>query len=104
MGVQQDARWKSKLPIFLAAMYAAGAVMGPALDGIHGTVHLLTYDSGQFGLGSVESSGWVALLLGAFYAVIGGLHVLGDSLRSSAQQQTELNSKQNLPFVLASIG
>ncbi|DBA76974.1 TPA: hypothetical protein ACH3X1_009566 [Trebouxia sp. C0004] len=44
----QGTRWKSKLPWFLSSLFAVGAVLGPALDGIHGTVHLLTYDSGQF--------------------------------------------------------
>ncbi|DBB10444.1 TPA: hypothetical protein ACH3X3_001990 [Trebouxia sp. C0006] len=44
----QGTRWKLKLPWFLSILFAVGAVLGPALDGIHGTVHLLTYDSGQF--------------------------------------------------------
>ena len=85
-------------------MFAAGATLGPALDGIHGTVHLLQYDSAQFYLGSVESSGWVALLLGTFYAVIGSLHIFGDQWQTTESQQQQLYTKQSLPFVLASLG
>ena len=85
-------------------MFAAGATLGPALDGIHGTVHLLQYDSAQFYLGSVESSGWVALLLGTFYAVIGSLHIVGDQWQTINAQQQLLYTKQSLPFVLASLG
>ena len=97
-------RWKAKLPLFLSATFAAGAVLGPSLDGIHGRVHLLTYDSGQFDLGDVESSGWVVLLLGTFYAVIGSLHVLGDLWLNSDEQQEELYDERTVPFVFASIG
>lgn len=101
--VLQEASWKSKTPKFLAALFAAGATLGPALDGIHGTVHLLTYDSAQFDLGAVESSAWVALLLGTFYAVIGSLHVIGDHWQTADPQAVQY-PKQSLPYVLASLG
>ena len=100
----QEASWRSKTPGFLAALFAAGATLGPALDGIHGTVHLLKYDSAQFDLGGVESSAWVALLLGTFYAVIGSLHILGDHWQTTNSQQAVLYPRQSLPYVLASIG
>ena len=102
----QDKPWNSKAPWFLLSLFAAGATLGPALDGIHGTVHLLKYDSAQFQLGDVESSGWVALLLGTFYAVIGSLHIVGDHWQSTAdpQHQQQLNTNQSLPYLLASIG
>ena len=100
----QEPSWKSKTPGFLAALFAAGATLGPALDGIHGQVHLLTYDSAQFDLGGVESSGWVALLLGTFYAVIGSMHIVGDHWQTTDAQQQSLYSQQSLPFVLASMG
>ena len=81
-------------------------MLGPALDGIHGTVHLLQYDSGQFNMGSVQSSGWVALLLGTFYAMIGALHIYGDHWqnRVAAPAGHSLYSKQTLPYVMASVG
>ncbi|KAL3162006.1 hypothetical protein ABBQ38_009081 [Trebouxia sp. C0009 RCD-2024] len=101
---KESSSWRSRTPAFLAALFAAGATLGPALDGIHGTVHLLTYDSAQFYIGGVESSGWVALLLGTFYAVIGSLHVAADHWQSTDSQQQTLYSKQTLPYVLASIG
>ncbi len=66
---------------------------------------MLTYDSGQFYVGGIQSSGWVALLLGTFYAVIGALHILGDhwlTTDSSAKEET-LYAKQSTSYVLASI-
>ena len=104
--VEQGARWKSKLPWFLSLLFAVGAVLGPALDGIHGIVHLLTYDSGQFDMAGVQSSGWVSLLLGTFYAVIGALHILGDhwqDTEASHSGQT-VYRKQTVAYVMASIG
>ncbi|KAL3141420.1 hypothetical protein ABBQ32_004989 [Trebouxia sp. C0010 RCD-2024] len=101
---KESSSWRSRTPAFLAALFAAGATLGPALDGIHGTVHLLTYDSAQFYIGGVQSSGWVALLLGTFYAVIGSLHIAGDHWQSQVSQQQSLYSQQTLPYVLASIG
>lgn len=100
----QEDSWKSKTPGFLAALFAAGATLGPALDGIHGTVHLLQYDSAQFDLGGVESSLWVALLLGTFYAVIGSLHIVSDHWGTTDTKQESLYPKQSLPYIAASIG
>ena len=103
--VMQEKHWKTKMPWFLVSLFAAGAVLGPALDGIHGRFHLLTYDSAQFYLGGVQSSGWVALLLGSFYAVIGSLHIFGDHWQADRKPQggQELYAKQSVPFVMASI-
>ncbi|KAL0038468.1 hypothetical protein WJX77_007463 [Trebouxia sp. C0004] len=79
----QGTRWKSKLPWFLSSLFAVGAVLGPALDGIHGTVHLLTYDS-----------------------VIGALHIIGDHWQDTEAWQTAqtMYRKQTVPYVMASIG
>lgn len=33
--------WKQKAPMFLAIMFFLGATIGPAVDGIHGQVHLV---------------------------------------------------------------
>lgn len=81
-------------------------MLGPSLDGIHGRVHLLTYDSAAFEVARVQTSAWVALLLGAFYASVGALHILGDHWHSSrgCQSTARLISKLNAPFVVASIG
>ena len=59
----------------LAKLFVAGATLGPLLDGIHGTVHLLNYDSLPLEIGGLHSSCWVPLLLGCFYAVAGSLQV-----------------------------
>ena len=58
-----------------ALLFVAGATLGPLLDGIHGMVHLLSYDSLPLELGGLHSSLWVPLLLGVFYAVAGSLQV-----------------------------
>ena len=55
---------------FAASMFVSGAVLGPLLDGIHGRVHLLEYDSLRVDVGGLHSSAWVALLLGTYYAVL----------------------------------
>ncbi len=34
--------WKQKAPSFLLLMFGLGATIGPAVDGIHGQVHLVT--------------------------------------------------------------
>ncbi|BDA49345.1 hypothetical protein COCOBI_13-4570 [Coccomyxa sp. Obi] len=72
--------WKEKAPKFLAILFLLGATVGPAIDGIHGQVHLLTYDSAAITLGSLHTSAWVFVLLGAFYATLGPCFVALDSL------------------------
>ncbi|KAK9918242.1 hypothetical protein WJX75_002527 [Coccomyxa subellipsoidea] len=61
-------------------MFLLGATVGPAVDGIHGQVHLLTYDKAPVTLGSLHSSAWVFVLLGAFYATIGSCFPVLDAL------------------------
>lgn len=34
--------WTEKAPTFLAVMFLLGATVGPAVDGIHGQVHLVS--------------------------------------------------------------
>ena len=34
-------QWKQRAPKFLAAMFLLGSTVGPAVDGIHGQVHLV---------------------------------------------------------------
>ncbi len=61
-------------------MLVAGAISGPLLDGIHGTVDLLTYDVAPINVGSFHTSATVPVLLSLFYAIIGCTHVLADAL------------------------
>lgn len=68
---------------FLLSLFLSGAILGPLLDGIHGTVELNTYDSYPFSILGLHSSAWVPPLLGAFYAVAGGLIVTLDWLSTS---------------------
>ena len=39
---KSTAAWKQKAPRFLATMFLLGATIGPAVDGIHGQVHLVS--------------------------------------------------------------
>ena len=39
---ESRAGWKQKAPRFLATMFLLGATIGPAVDGIHGQVHLVS--------------------------------------------------------------
>ena len=70
------------LPALVASLFAAGASLGPPLDGIHGAFGLLRYDLAPLevgdGSGALHTALTVPLLLGIFYAVSGLLHVLGD--------------------------
>ena len=38
---REISRWKKKAPTFIASMFLLGATVGPAIDGIHGQVHLV---------------------------------------------------------------
>ncbi|EIE24909.1 hypothetical protein COCSUDRAFT_62319 [Coccomyxa subellipsoidea C-169] len=79
--MQADApQWKRKAPNFIAIMFLLGATVGPAIDGIHGQVHLLTYDKAPLILGNLHTSAWVFALLGAFYATIGACFPALDAL------------------------
>ena len=102
----QEVRWKDKVPRHLAVLFAIGAVLGPSLDGIHGRVHLLTYDSASYEIAGVQTSAWVALLLGTYYASVGALHVFGDHWQSQqgCQSTAQIAHRLNAPFALASIG
>lgn len=57
-------------------------------------------------MAGVQSSGWVSLLLGTFYAVIGALHILGDHWQDTEALQTgqTIYRKQTVPYVMASVG
>ena len=81
-------RPRSPLPTFLAALFAAGANLGPPLDGIHGAFALLRYDLAPLklgdGAGALHTPLTVPLLLGTFYAASGFLHIVGDEFFSTA--------------------
>ncbi|GJP50089.1 hypothetical protein CLOM_g9230 [Closterium sp. NIES-68] len=71
-------------PTLLACLFVAGFALGPPLDGIHSVVGLQVYDvNGGLMIGGPDglyTSVWVFPLLGAMYAVVGGLQLLIDQL------------------------
>ena len=79
---------------FAAALFASGAFLGPLLDGIHGTVELNHYDRLAFSLGGLHTSAFIPPLLGAFYAVVGGLHIALDALAMSDKSAAQTVSQQ----------
>ncbi|KAK9800291.1 hypothetical protein WJX73_004632 [Symbiochloris irregularis] len=84
-----------RISSFVAATFLAGAIQGPLLDGIHGTVELNHYDSLPVNVLGLHSSVWIPPLLGAFYAVLGSLHVFTDSV--ALQSPTAVNTMKKLP-------
>eukprot|EP00873_Tetraselmis_striata_P046664 jgi/Tetstr1/466928/TSEL_011382.t1 len=104
-GVQARLRGVAWRPVG-ASMFIAGATLGPLLDGIHGTVQLLHYDTLPVNLGGLHSSLVVPPLLGAFYAVVGALTNLADTLLQESDPATRdcLQRCQSPGQVALSIG
>ena len=70
-----SAKSHSSLPSACALLCVLNFTCGPSVQ--------LQYDSAPVHIGSLESSVWVFGLLGSFYAVLGSLYVLSDSLIAS---------------------
>jgi hypothetical protein len=67
-------------------MFASGAILGPLLDGIHSRVHLIEYHTGSVLVPflNLETSIYVPVLLGLFYASVGLLAALSFDAASIA--------------------
>ena len=81
---------RPRLLPFSLSLFAAGAALGPPLDGIHGAFGLLQYDLAPIligdDLGALHTALTVPALLGTFYAANGLLHVWGDEFFLGAKQ------------------
>lgn len=94
--VEKSSGGKTRLgrSTFLLSLFAAGATLGPPLDGVHGAFNLLQYDLAPVrigdSLGALHTSVTVPVLLGTFYAVSGFLHVLGDQFCATAKTSSLL--------------
>lgn len=85
-------------------MLLAGAITGPLLDGIHGTVNLLTYDVLPVTIGPLHTALTVPVLLAAFYAVVGCMTVAADELLPDPATQRALQRCRQPPWVALTAG
>ncbi|CAO2161960.1 unnamed protein product [Urochloa humidicola] len=87
-------------PAVSAALFGAGFLLGPLLDGIHSRVGLQVYGAGAIDAGPLHTHVIVPPLLGAFYLTVGLLHLALDDITAPLKSKATGSAEKTATSLL----